>query len=175
MQLSNYILDLGRAVAYYPGLKLITGSTTATIMLCQFLYWTDKSKYNGWVWKTSGEIEEETGLTYNEQRTARRILVEKSLLEEEFKRLDHTTRFRINVAELNSQWEKATGKKAKAAEAKKRKEDKNKNDIAKEQPNLFTGKAKSKTLTKSQIKAINTKKARDNIEKTNEEREITRR
>lgn len=101
-------MDLGRVVAYYPGLKKITNSTTASILLCQFLYWTDKSTDNGWIWKTSEELEEETGLTYNEQRTARSILVEKGILEEENKRLDHTMRFRIVQDVLNELWENET-------------------------------------------------------------------
>ena len=111
MKLTNYILDLGRAVAFYPGLKGITHSTTATILLCQFLYWSDKSKDNGWIWKNSYEIEEETGLTYNEQRTARKILFDLNLLEENPKPLEHTIYFRIKQEELNKQWEEYTGKK----------------------------------------------------------------
>jgi len=112
MKLSNYIIDLGRVVAYYPNLKKVTESTTATILLCQLLYWTPKAKdRNGWIYKNADEIEEETGLTYNEQKTARKILVEKKLVEEEFKRLDHTNCYRVNQEELNTQWEKVTGEK----------------------------------------------------------------
>lgn len=105
-------MNLGRVVAYYPGLKKVTGSTTASILLCQFLYWTDKSTDNGWIWKTAEELEEETGLTYNEQRTARAILVSKGVLEEENKRLDHTMRFRVIQDVLNDLWEEEAGKKS---------------------------------------------------------------
>jgi hypothetical protein len=115
MKLTNYILDLGRAVAYYPGLKKVTGSTTATILLCQFLYWSSKMK-DSWIYKTADEIEEETGLTYNEQKTARKTLVDLKLLSEEFKRLDHTSRYKINQEELNNQWENVTGEKAETVE-----------------------------------------------------------
>jgi hypothetical protein len=113
MRLTNYILELGRVVAYYPGLKKITKSTTATIFLCQFLYWCDKTKdKNGWVYKNHQEIEDETGLTYNEQLTAKKKLVELGLMDIEFKRLDRTSRLRVNQEMLNTLWEQETGKKA---------------------------------------------------------------
>lgn len=106
MKLTNYIIDMGRVIAYYPNLKRVTGSTTATILLCQFLYWSNKTRDNkGWIYKTSEEIEEETGLTRWEQQTAKEKLVELKLLESEFKRLDHTSRYKVNEDELNSQWE----------------------------------------------------------------------
>jgi hypothetical protein len=110
MKLTNYIIDLGRVVAYYPNLKKVTESTTSSILLCQLLYWSNKTK-DGWIWKNSEEIEEETGLTYNEQKTARRTLVDLGLLEEENKRLSHSIRFRINQDALNARWEKITGDK----------------------------------------------------------------
>lgn len=115
MKLTNYILDLGRVVAYYPGLKKVTGSTTATIMLCQFLYWSNKTK-DGWIWKTAEEIEEETGLTKNEQRTAKQVLSDLNLLEYERKRLDHTSKYRINQDELNKQWEQNCHKESERVE-----------------------------------------------------------
>ncbi len=62
MRVAEFVIDLGRTVAYYPSLKKITGSATSTILLCQLLYWTNKAK-DGWIWKTTSEIEEETGLT----------------------------------------------------------------------------------------------------------------
>jgi hypothetical protein len=110
MKLTKFVIDLGRPVAFYPGLKKITGSTTATIMLCQFLYWSTRTTNDGWTWKTSDDIENETGLTYNEQRTAREILVDKKLLEIKIKRDEHLTYYRVNEEELNKQWEEEQGK-----------------------------------------------------------------
>lgn len=109
MRLTNYIKDLGRVIAYYPNLKQVTGSTTASILLCQFLYWTDKTK-DGWIYKTHYEIEEETGLSYNEQKTARAKLVELGIMEEEFKRWDRTNRYRIDRDALNDLWELSQGR-----------------------------------------------------------------
>ena len=110
MKLSNFISDVGRIVAYYPKLKLITGSTTATILLSQFIYWQDKTN-DGWIWKDGSEIEEETGLTMNEQRTAKRLLSMLGLLEIEIKKLDHTSRYKVNLEKLNQMWEDKNGKK----------------------------------------------------------------
>jgi hypothetical protein len=103
--ISNYIIDLGRVVAFHPGLKKVTGSISATLLLSQLLYWTPRSNNDGWVYKNSFEWEEETGLTYNEQKTARDKLLALNLIEEENKRLDHTIGFRLVESELNRQWE----------------------------------------------------------------------
>lgn len=116
-RLTNYISDLGRVVAFYPGLTKITGSTNTTVFLCQLLYWSDKTKdAEGWIWKKSDELEEETGLTYNEQKTARDRLVELDILEEEYKRLSHFTRFRINKEVLDSLWDEISNKEKKVEE-----------------------------------------------------------
>lgn len=113
MKLTNYIIELGRPVAYYPKLKRITGSTTATILLCQLLYWSDKTgNKNGWIYKDSYDLEEETGLTYYEQKTARRTLISKGLVREEHQRLNHTFGFKINEDALNEAWEEETQKKS---------------------------------------------------------------
>ena len=106
MKLTNYIMDLGRPVAYYPELKQVTGSTTATILLCQLLYWTPRTKHKDkWIYKTNYEIEEETGLTYNEQKTAKKALKDIGIIDYEVKRLDRTTRYRVMEEQLNLMWE----------------------------------------------------------------------
>ena len=104
MNISTLLIDLGRTVAFHPSLKKVTGSTTATLLLCQLLYWTPKAR-DGWIWKTNDEIEEETGLTHNEQKTARLALIELNLIQYEFKRLDHTSRYKVNSQVLNELWD----------------------------------------------------------------------
>jgi hypothetical protein len=111
-RLTNYIIDLGRAVAYHPGLRPITGSITATVLLSQFIYWIDKTK-SGWIYKDSYDIEVETGLSVYEQQTARKALIEKGILSEEYKRLDHKIAFRVNEDVLNDLWEEETRTKSK--------------------------------------------------------------
>jgi len=107
MKLSDYLQGVGRPIAYYPGLRSITGSTTATIFLCQFVYWTGKeSSSDGWIYKTSADIEIETGLSYEEQRTARKRLVTSGLLEEKYARLEHQMYFKVDLETLNEEWGK---------------------------------------------------------------------
>ena len=111
MKLTDFLQDVGRPVAYFPELKRITGSTTATILLCQFIYWRGKeADQDGWLYKTSEEIEDETGLTYNEQKTARKALTEAGLLQEHYARLDHQLRFKIDLDKINESWGNAEPK-----------------------------------------------------------------
>ena len=108
MRLTDYIIGVGRPVAYYPSLKKITGSTISGLLLCQFLYWTDKTK-DGWIYKDSAQLEKETGLSYNEQRTAKKKLLENDLVESDYMRLNHVTRFRVKQEVLNALWEQVSG------------------------------------------------------------------
>jgi hypothetical protein len=103
MKLSETLNDIGRPIAYFPKLRQITGSTTATILFCQLFYWNDKT-VDGWVYKTSQELEEETGLSYKEQKTARRHLVNNGLLEEKHKRLEHKIYFKLDIEKLDQKW-----------------------------------------------------------------------
>ena len=59
----------GRPIAYYPIYRKITGSTTAGILLSQLMDWfSTKDK----ICKTNIEIMEETSLTENEVRSAKK-------------------------------------------------------------------------------------------------------
>lgn len=105
MKLTDFISDIGRPVAFYPGLRKITGSTTATLFLCQLIYWDGKqTNPEGWIYKTSDEIEYETGLSYDEQVTARKNLVRAGFIEEKYKRLEHKMYFRISKNAINEKW-----------------------------------------------------------------------
>lgn len=105
MKLTDFLSDVGRPVAYYPGLRRITGSTTATILLCQLIYWTGKeSRGDGWIYKSSEELTEETGLSYDEQVTARKHLTQAGLIQEEYKRLEHRMYFRVEMDAINDKW-----------------------------------------------------------------------
>ncbi len=105
MKLTDFITDIGRPVAFYPGLRKITQSTTATLFLCQLIYWMGKgADPDGYIYKSSEEIEEETGLTYDEQRTARKKLVQLGFIEEHYARLEHQIRFRVIANAVNTSW-----------------------------------------------------------------------
>lgn len=107
MKLTDFLQDVGRPIAFYPSLRKITGSTNATIFLCQLIYWKGKeSDPDGWIYKTSEEMEKETGLSYDEQKTARTKLKEAGLIDEHYARLDHQMRFKLNENAIDSAWDK---------------------------------------------------------------------
>jgi hypothetical protein len=104
MKLTEFIVGVGRPVAYYPKLRIITGSTNATILLCQLLYWIGKERYTGEIFKTSEEITEETGLSYKEQKTARKNLIDNGLLEERYARLEHQIYYKPLLKAIDEKW-----------------------------------------------------------------------
>lgn len=156
MKLGNYTMDLGRVVAYYPELNKVTGSKTATLFLCQFLYWSSRCRDDGWIYKNNYQIEDETGLTYMEQRTARKILIALGILEEEFKRIDRTMRFRINIETFNFLWEQISGNVSKVADKKEYMPEV-------EQPKVEESKAEKPTAEQSKIPAIKNSVARPSV------------
>lgn len=108
MKLTDFLQDVGRPVAYYPSMRKITGSTNATILLCQLIYWCGKQRDpNGWIYKSVDEVEEETGLTYEEQRGARKKLISNGLIEEKYARLSHRLEFRVLEDSIDEAWENA--------------------------------------------------------------------
>ena len=68
MKLTDFLIDLGNSVAYYPKLVEVTGGVLPNLFLCQMYYWLGKQKNpEGWIYKTQAEIEKETGLTRKQQ------------------------------------------------------------------------------------------------------------
>lgn len=107
MKASERLFDFGRPVAFYPGLVKYLGSVNAVLFFCQIFYWLDKAESDLGVYKTVEEIEEETGMTYREQVTARRHLVERGVLVETHKRLEHRIYYKIDIEKLDALLESA--------------------------------------------------------------------
>lgn len=109
MKLSDFLTDIGKPIAFYPGLRQITKSITATLFLCQFIYWTGKeANKDGWIYKSAVEIEGETGMTYEEQKTARKYLLREGLIEEKYRRDIHKMYFRVLFDNVDLKWEGAS-------------------------------------------------------------------
>ena len=105
MYLSEVLSNIGRPVAYYPGLNAVTGSVNATIFMSQFLFWSDKAlDPNGWIYKTQVEIENETGLSRFEQEGARRPLKKLGILLEKFRGMPRKKYYKIDSNKLNILW-----------------------------------------------------------------------
>jgi hypothetical protein len=102
MRPSEHLLDFGRPVAFYPGLVKHFGSVNAVLFFCQIFYWRDRASSELGVYKSVEDIEAETGLTYREQVTARKLLVERGVLIETPKRLEHRIYFRIDEDRLDA-------------------------------------------------------------------------
>lgn len=63
-------------------IDICRGSHTASLMLCQLVYWSDKTKVKGgWIAKTDKEWFDEARLSSKQARTARKILSEIGLVQ----------------------------------------------------------------------------------------------
>jgi hypothetical protein len=121
LKLTDLLPDAGRPVAYYPILRRLTGSTNATLLLCQLMYWHGKqADKDGWIFKRAKtspldedgrldashqSIERETGLTYKEQKSARRQLRERGFLRERRSWIEHRIYFRLDLEALGRAWD----------------------------------------------------------------------
>lgn len=101
----------GHPVAYHPMLSHFFGSVNAAIFFCQLRYWGDRTVNPLGVYKTSEEWTTETGLSYREQATARRILSDPGFVIETNKRLEHRIYFLIDWSAFNPAFEAWLDKK----------------------------------------------------------------
>lgn len=102
MSLTASMDNVGRAVAYYPKLAKFFGSVNASIFFSQLYYWQSRTDDPLGVFKTAEEWTDETGLSYREQATARKILADMGMLLEENKRLQHRIYFRLDLDAVDS-------------------------------------------------------------------------
>lgn len=98
MSLSESLKTAGQAVAYFPRLAKPLGSVNASILFGHFFYWSDKGSSELGIYRTAEEIEAETGLTRDEQRTARAKLRERGVLIETEKRIEHRIYYKLDLS-----------------------------------------------------------------------------
>jgi hypothetical protein len=96
MKAVEILKQIGRPNAYYPCLAKPLGGVSSAVLFSQLFYWQDKATSNLGVYKTRDELEKETGLTHNEQRTAIKKLCKKGVLIVTEKRLEHKTFYKID-------------------------------------------------------------------------------
>lgn len=102
MKWSEFHSGLGRFIVYQPEFTHITGAITAGIFVCNLVQWTGKQRdADGWIFKTQGEIMEETGLTRREQETARKILKDRGFLVEAKRGIPARLFYRVEIDALN--------------------------------------------------------------------------
>ena len=92
-----------RPIAFHPALARAAGSAAAGLFLSQLYYWHGKGMHPaGWIYKDNKEWQQETCLTQDEQRGARKLLRSKGIIEEsdvrkeEIDKFKSTLCFRIN-------------------------------------------------------------------------------
>lgn len=98
MSLSESLKTAGQAVVYFPRLAKPLGSVNASILFGHFFYWSDKGSSELGIYRTAEEIEAETGLTRDEQRTARAKLRERGVLIETEKRIEHRIYYKLDLS-----------------------------------------------------------------------------
>lgn len=98
----HHLRAAGRPIAYYPQLAKPLGGVNAVILFSHFLYWNERSDCALGVYKSAAEIEDETGLSVQEQRTARKRLRDLGILIETEKRIEHRIYFRLNEAAFDA-------------------------------------------------------------------------
>lgn len=89
-------------MAYYPRLSRFFGSVNASIFFSQLAYWQDRTDNPLGTYKTAEEWEEETGLSYREQVTARKHLTSQGFLVETHKRLEHKVFYRLDFSTIDA-------------------------------------------------------------------------
>ncbi len=102
-EFSLMVKKFGNPVVLYPSLVKIFG-LKPTLLLCDLLYWTPRGRHEkaveGWIYKSAEELEEETGLAYQEQYRARLELVEMKVIETQYERAEHRLFMRVDIAQL---------------------------------------------------------------------------
>lgn len=106
MCLMSSLSYVGRPVAYYPMLARWLNSVNAAILFAQLHYWLERTTHELGVYKTADELTEETGLSYREQATARKILKDGRYLIETPRRLEHRIYYRLDAEVVNASYER---------------------------------------------------------------------
>lgn len=98
--MSNLISLLDRPVAYHVSFVPF-GGVTGAVLLSQLVYWHNRMD-GSWFYKTQADIKSETGLTREEQETARKRLIKAGVLEEERRGVPAKLYFRVMSESLES-------------------------------------------------------------------------
>lgn len=91
-----------RPISFNPDLSVALGSVTASLFLCQLLYWWKKGRYEDMIWKTVEEMKEETSLSKAQQLHAQRLCVRKGVLKVLYKSIPPKRHFQIKIDNIIS-------------------------------------------------------------------------
>lgn len=104
--MGSLIQLLDRPIAYQPSFAQlragkVKAGPVAAVLLSQFVYWHNRMD-GSWIYKTQSEIKRETGLSRDEQETARKRLIAIGVLEEELRGVPATLHYRVNAERLEA-------------------------------------------------------------------------
>lgn len=89
---------LRRPIAYQAILAKATGSVQLAVLWSQLYYWSDKGEDpDGWIYKSSDELYDETGLKRRGQETARKLGKSIGIVEEKKTGVPATIHFRVDL------------------------------------------------------------------------------
>jgi len=102
--MGSLIQLLDRPIAYQPAFAQlragkVKSGPTAAVLLSQLVYWHNRMD-GEWMYKTREDIKKETGLSRDEQETARKRLIALGVLQEELRGVPATLHYKINSERL---------------------------------------------------------------------------
>lgn len=102
--MSQLIKLLDRPIAYQPAFAQlragkVKSGPAAAVLLSQLVYWHNRMD-GEWMYKTREDIKKETGLSRDEQETARKRLIALGVLEEQLRGVPATVHYKINTERL---------------------------------------------------------------------------
>lgn len=108
--LANTLINLSgqkNVITVYRAFVDFTGTLEAAMMLSQLLYWTPKSKNNGWIAKSDKDFQEELCLSRRAIRGSRIILLNLLVITTKKAQFNGapTMHYRINLENLDHQWD----------------------------------------------------------------------
>jgi hypothetical protein len=109
MRLSEALDGVGRPIAYLPELAKFLGGVKVGVLFCQLFYWSERADESGWFWKSQQGLADETGLTIDELRAARKELAEKGVVQCRYARIEHRLYFKIDRQRLDALWLRRNG------------------------------------------------------------------
>ena len=102
MSLTKSLRNIGRPVVFYPRLGRFFGSNNAAVLFAQLSYWLERTNDPEGVFKTADEWTEETGLSVQEQRTARAAMKARGYLIEKHYRFAHRIYYKLDFERIDN-------------------------------------------------------------------------
>lgn len=91
---------LDKPIAFHRCFVTLTGSINAALMLSQAMYWQKRNKEGDWWFQTREKWADETGMTRDEQETARKRLRECPFWQEELRGVPAKMYYKVDVGLL---------------------------------------------------------------------------